>query len=116
MPSFIDKENPQTIGGMFMVQNRLCVTAGEAVIATRTSAFFDFFRHSAVASVATDPFDVFSDASEVYQLKHAVTLDGATVLFANRSQFTIPEIKYWRSQTSYYNQRPPSKLTTGFLL
>lgn len=90
MPSFIDKENPQTIGGMFMVQNRLCVTAGEAVIATRTSAFFDFFRYSAVASVATDPFDVFSDASEVYQLKHAVTLDGATVLFADRSQFTIP--------------------------
>lgn len=90
MPSFIDEENPQTIGGLFMIQNRLCVTAGEAVIATRTSAFFDFFRYSAVASVATDPFDVFSDASEVYQLKHAVTLDGATVLFADRSQFTIP--------------------------
>ncbi|EDL7973927.1 phage tail protein [Salmonella enterica subsp. enterica serovar Heidelberg] len=90
MPSFIDEEVPQTLGGMFMVQNRLCVTAGEAVIATRTSYFFDFFRYTAVSAVATDPFDVFSDASEVYQLKHAVTLDGSTVLFADKSQFILP--------------------------
>ena len=90
MPSFIDEDVPQAIGGMFLVQNRLCVTAGEAVIATRTSHFFDFFRFSAVSAVATDPFDIFSDASEVYQLKHAVTLDGATVLFADTSQFILP--------------------------
>jgi hypothetical protein len=90
MPSFIDEDVPQTLGGMFMVQNRLCVTAGEAVIATRTSYFFDFFRYSAVSAVATDPFDIFSDASEVYQLKHAVTLDGATVLFSDKSQFILP--------------------------
>lgn len=90
MPSFIDEDVPQAISGMFMVQNRLCVTAGEAVIATRTSHFFDFFRFSAVSEVATDPFDIFSDASEVYQLKHAVTLDGATVLFSDTSQFILP--------------------------
>lgn len=90
MPSFVDEEVPQTLGGMFMVQNRLCVTAGEAVVATRTSHFFDFFRFSSVSEVATDPFDIFSDASEVYQLKHAVTLDGATVLFSDNSQFILP--------------------------
>lgn len=90
MPSFVDEEVPQTLGGMFMVQNRLCVTAGEAVVATRTSHFFDFFRFSSVSEVATDPFDIFSDASEVYQLKHAVTLDGATVLFSDTSQFILP--------------------------
>lgn len=90
MPSFIDEEVPQTLGGMFMVQNRLCVTAGEAVISTRTSRFFDFFRYTVISSLATDPFDIFSDASEVYQLKHAVTLDGATVLFSDKSQFLLP--------------------------
>lgn len=90
MPSFIDEGNPQTLGSMFMVQNRLCVTAGEAVIATRTSHFFDFFRVSAVAAVATDPFDIFSDANEVYQLRHAITLDGGTVLFSDTSQFLLP--------------------------
>lgn len=90
MPSFIDEEVPQTIGGMFMVQNRLCFTAGEAVIASRTSYFFDFFRYTVISVLATDPFDIFSDASEVYQLKHAVTLDGATVLFSDKSQFILP--------------------------
>ncbi|ANU80118.1 tail protein [Proteus phage PM 116] len=89
MPSFIDEEVPQTLGGMFMVQNRFCVTAGEAVISTRTSRFFDFFRFTVVSSIDTDPFDAFSDASEVYQLKHAVTLDGDTVLFSDKSQFTM---------------------------
>lgn len=90
MPSFIDEEVPQTIGGMFMVQNRLCFTAGEAVIASRTSYFFDFFRYTVISALATDPFDIFSDASEVYQLKYAVTLDGATVLFSDKSQFILP--------------------------
>lgn len=90
MPSFIDEEVPQTIGGMFMVQNRLCFTAGEAVIASRTLYFFDFFRYTVISALATDPFDIFSDASEVYQLKHAVTLDGATVLFSDKSQFILP--------------------------
>lgn len=89
MPSFIDDEVPQTLGGMFMAQNRLCVTAGEAVVSTRVSRFFDFFRFTVVTAIDTDPFDVFSDASEVYQLKHAVVLDGDTVLFSNNSQFIM---------------------------
>lgn len=90
LPSFVDEEVPQTLGGMFMVQNRLCVTAGEAVVATRTSRFFDFFRYTVVSALDTDPWDIFSDASEVYQLKHAVTLDGDTVLFSDNSQFILP--------------------------
>lgn len=90
LPSFIDADVPQVIGSMFMVQNRLCFTAGEAAIGSRTSYFFDFFRQTAVAAVATDPFDVYSDASEVYQLRHAVTLDGDTVLFSASSQFILP--------------------------
>lgn len=90
LPSFVDADVPQTIGSMFMVQNRLCFTAGEAVIGSRTSFFFDFFRQTAVAAVATDPFDIYSDASEVYQLRHAVVLDGDTVLFSANSQFILP--------------------------
>lgn len=90
LPSFVDTDVPQTIGSMFMVQNRMCFTAGEAVIGGRTSYFFDFFRQTAVAAVATDPFDIYSDASEVYQLRHALTLDGDTVLFSASSQFILP--------------------------
>lgn len=90
MPSFVDTSVPQTISGMFMVQNRMCFTAGEAVIMSRTSRFFDFFRFSAISAMDTDPIDIYSDASEVYALKHAVSMDGGTVLFADKSQFVIP--------------------------
>lgn len=90
MPSFVDTEVPQTISGMFMVQNRMCFTAGEAVIMSRTSRFFDFFRFSAISALDTDPIDIYSDASEVYALRHAIPMDGGTVLFADKSQFVIP--------------------------
>lgn len=90
MPSFIDSDVPQRISSMFMVQNRLCFTAGEAVIMSRTSRFFDFFRFSAISALDTDPIDIYSDASEVYELRHAIPMDGGTVLFADKSQFIIP--------------------------
>lgn len=90
LPSFIDTDAPQKIGSMFMVQNRLCFTSSEAVSSSRTSSFFDFFRTTAIAAVDTDPFDVYSDASEVYQLRHSATLDGDTVLFSDTSQFLLP--------------------------
>lgn len=89
MPSFIDEENPLAIGSIFMTQNRLCVTGSEAVSSTRVSRFFDFFRYTVTTKLDTDPIDVFSDASEVYQLRHAVVLDGDTVLFSDSSQFIL---------------------------
>lgn len=89
LPSFIDEENPLAIGSMFMTQNRMCFTGSEAVSTTRTSRFFDFFRYTVTTKLDTDPIDVFSDASEVYQLRHAVVLDGDTVLFSDSSQFIL---------------------------
>lgn len=89
LPSFIDEENPLAIGSLFMTQNRLCVTGSEAVSSTRVSRFFDFFRYTVTTKLDTDPIDVFSDASEVYQLRHAVVLDGDIVLFSDSSQFIL---------------------------
>lgn len=86
MPSFID----QSLSDIFMVQNRLCLAAGESCIMSRTSYFFQFFRQTVLSAVDTDPIDVFADASEVYALKHAKVLDGDTVLFSDNAQFILP--------------------------
>lgn len=86
MPSFIDMK----LSGMFMVQNRLCLTAGESCIMSRTSYFFEFFRQTVLSALDTDPIDVFADASEVYALKYAKVLDGDTVLFSDSAQFILP--------------------------
>lgn len=90
LPSFADSTSPQKISGMFMVQNRMCFMSGEAVVMSRTSRFFDFFRFSAISALDTDPIDIYSDASEVYDLRHALSMDGGTVLFSNKAQFIIP--------------------------
>lgn len=89
MPSFIEPDAPLPLGGMFMKQNRLCFTAGESVVSSRTSEFFDFFRFTAVSAMATDPFDVFSDADEVYTIRHVATLDSDTILFSESAQFAL---------------------------
>lgn len=85
-PSFLD----QRIGGVFMVQNRLCLTNGEAVAMARTSRFFEFFRPTVLSALSTDPIDIFSDASEVYELSDSVSLDGDTVIFSRTAQFLLP--------------------------
>ncbi|MGL6086421.1 MAG: hypothetical protein ACRC29_10960 [Enterobacterales bacterium] len=85
-PSFLD----QRIGGIFMVQNRLCLTNGEAVAMARTSRFFEFFRPTVLSALSTDPIDIFSDASEVYELSDSVSLDGDTVIFSRTAQFLLP--------------------------
>lgn len=85
-PSFLD----QRLGGLFMTQNRLCLTNGEAVAMARTSRFFEFFRPTVLSALDTDPIDAFSDASEVYELTDAVSLDGDTVVFSRTAQFLLP--------------------------
>ncbi|MGL5456733.1 MAG: hypothetical protein ACRDB3_17830 [Citrobacter telavivensis] len=85
-PSFLD----QKLGAIFMVQNRLCLGNGEAVAMARTSRFFEFFRPTVLSPLSTDPIDVFSDASEVYELTDSVSLDGDTVVFSRTAQFLLP--------------------------
>lgn len=85
-PSFID----QNLSGMFMVQNRLGLLAGESCILSRSSYFFDFFRFTVLSALDTDPIDIFADAAEVYALRYAKVLDGDTVLFSEKAQFILP--------------------------
>ena len=86
VPSFVD----QSLSGMFMVQNRLGLLAGESCILSRSSYFFDFFRFTVLSALDTDPIDIFADAAEVYALKFAKVLDGDTVLFSEKAQFILP--------------------------
>lgn len=89
-PSIINEDNPQPVSSIMMVQNRLIMTSQEAVVASRTSRFFDYFRYTTLASIDTDPFDCFADINEVYNILYGVTLDGDVVLFTEDQQFILP--------------------------
>lgn len=113
MPSFIDTAAPQTISNIFMVQNRLCLTAGESCIMSRTSRFFDFFRFTVLSALDTDPIDVFADASEVYSLRHACVLDGDTVLFSDKAQFILPGDKALTKATALLRPTTTFEIDSG---
>ena len=89
-PSIVNEDSPQPVSSIMMVQNRLILTSQEAVVASRTSRFFDYFRYTTLASIDTDPFDCFADINEVYNILYGITLDGDVVLFTEDQQFILP--------------------------
>jgi hypothetical protein len=86
LPSFVG-ESIKSIGVM---QNRLYLTAGEAVIMTRSGSFFNFFRTTAQASLDTDPIDIYADSEQINYLNASVGFDGDLVFFSKAAQFLLP--------------------------
>lgn len=89
LPSFIT--TPSTpINSIGLIQNRIYVTSGEAVIMTRGDGnFFDFFRLTTQVAADTDPIDVYADSNQINNLLHSVVLDGDLVFFSPAAQFLM---------------------------
>lgn len=111
-PSLL-QDTPQPISSMLMVQNRLMLTSGEAVVASRTSRFFDFFRYTVLATVDTDPFDVFADIEEVYNIRWSSQMDGDVVLFTSDQQFILPGDKPLTPTSAVIRPVTAFKMTPG---
>lgn len=112
-PSLLNDSSPQPISSMLMVQNRLMLTSGEAVVASRTSRFFDFFRYTVLATVDTDPFDVFADIEEVYNIRWSSQMDGDVILFTSDQQFTLPGDKPLTPTSAVIRPVTQFKMTPG---
>lgn len=112
-PSIINPDAPQAISSMLMVQNRLVLTSGEAVVASRTSRFFDFFRYTVLATIDTDPFDVFADIEEVYDIRWSAQMDGDVVLFTSDQQFILPGDKPLTPTSAVIRPATNFKMTPG---
>lgn len=112
-PSLLNEDNPQPISSILMVQNRLMLTAGEAIVASRTSRFFDFFRYTVLATVDTDPFDVFADIEEVYNIRWSAQMDGDVVLFTSDQQFILPGDKPLTPTSAVVRPVTSFKMTPG---
>jgi len=84
-PSFIG----QKITDVFFFQNRFGVLAGENVIMSRTSDYFDFFATTARSLLDNDPIDVAASHVKVSTLKHAVPFDRKLLLFSDQTQFIL---------------------------
>jgi|TARA_R110001606_G_scaffold9013_2_gene39356 hypothetical protein len=84
-PTFIG----QKITDVFFFQNRFGVLAGENVVMSRTSDYFDFFATTARSLLDNDPIDVAASHVKVSTLKHAVPFDRKLLLFSDQTQFIL---------------------------
>ena len=84
-PSFVDRE----IADVFFFQNRLGILAGENVVMSRTSDYFDFFAQTARTLLDSERIDVAASHTKVSTLKHAIPFDRKLLLFSDQTQFIL---------------------------
>jgi len=84
-PSFIG----QKINNVFFFRNRLGFLAGDNVILSTVSEFFNFFPETVISILATEPIDVAASHTKVAILKHAVTMGEKLILFSEQTQFVL---------------------------
>ena len=84
-PSFVG----QKITDIFFHRNRLGVLAGENVIFSEASGYFNFWRTTVRSLLDSDPIDVAVSQNEVSELKAAVPIQDNLLLFSNLNQFTL---------------------------
>ena len=84
-PSFIGQE----INNVFFFRNRLGFLAGDNVILSTVSEFFNFFPETVISVLDTEPIDVAASHTKVAILKHAVTIGEKLILFSEQTQFVL---------------------------
>ena len=84
-PSFIG----QKINNVFFFRNRLGFLAGDNVILSTVSDFFNFFSETVISVLDTEPIDVAASHTKVAILKHAVTMGEKLILFSEQTQFVL---------------------------
>ena len=84
-PSFIGRN----INNVFFFRNRLGFLAGDNVILSAVSEFFNFFPETVISVLDSEPIDVAASHTKVAILKHAVTMGEKLILFSEQTQFTL---------------------------
>ena len=84
-PSFIGNK----INNVFFFRNRLGFLAGDNVVLSEVSKFFNFFPETVISVLDSEPIDVAASHTKVAILKHAVTMGEKLILFSEQTQFTL---------------------------
>lgn len=84
-PSFVGRK----ISELFFYRNRLGFLSGDNVVLTRAGDPFNLFAKTSTLVSDEDPIDLSVAHPRVAILRHAVSLQGALVLFGDRVQFEL---------------------------
>jgi hypothetical protein len=84
-PSFVGKQ----IKDVFFHRNRLGFLAGENIIMSQSSEFFNFYSETVTSVLDTDPIDIGTSNAQVSNLHHAIPYDTELLVFSDQTQFKI---------------------------
>lgn len=84
-PSIVD----QKINDVFFFRNRLGFLAGENIVMSRTSKYFNLFPASVANLSDDDPIDVAVSHNRISILKYAVPFSEELLLWSDKSQFVL---------------------------
>lgn len=84
-PTFLGEK----INDMVFHQNRLGFMAGENIVFSETSEFFNFWRTTTLDLLDTDPIDIASSSPRVGKIFSAVPFNRDLILFTPTSQFVL---------------------------
>lgn len=84
-PSFVGR----TISDIFFHRNRLGLLSGENVIFSEAGSYYNFYRTTVRTLLDADPIDVAVSQNEVSELKAALPIQDALLLFSELNQFTL---------------------------
>lgn len=86
VPSFVGN----TIDDIQFIQKRLVFLSDNNIVMSKTGDIYDFWKRSAVKTIATDPIDISSTATGIDQLKHMALHNKDLLCVAANAQFKIP--------------------------
>lgn len=79
----------QTINDVFFFRNRLGFLAGENIVMSRTSKYFNLFPASVANLSDDDPIDVAVSHNRISVLKYAVPFSEELLLWSDQAQFVL---------------------------
>lgn len=85
MPTFVGKK----ISQLFFVRNRLGLLAGEQVVISQPSDYFNFFVGSAIAASDSDPIDMGASDVKPAILNYALPMQKGVLMFSEAAQFML---------------------------
>jgi len=85
MPTFVGKK----ITSLFFVRNRLGLLAGEQVVISQPSDYFNFFVGSAIAASDSDPIDMGASDVKPAILNYALPMQKGVLMFSEAAQFML---------------------------
>ena len=117
MPTFVGKKITQ----LFFVRNRLGLLAGEQVVISQPSDYFNFFIGSAIAASDSDPIDMGASDVKPAILNYALPMQKGVMLFSEAAQFMLftesenfsPKTAQLKKLSSYESTADFSPVDTG---